>query len=139
MNNNNLYTRNENLRELHSDYCGFCCATFLFIILIIVSSDRFGPGMALQLLIISAIIISAFFVFCCISFLCTCVGDILEEERNKPREIEMVNIRSKEICSICLEPCKVGVELVCTHKFHKKCIKKWTSENQSCPNCRLPV
>ena len=27
----------------------------------------------------------------------------------------------------------------CSHKFHKKCIKRWLVENSSCPLCRRKV
>ena len=44
-----------------------------------------------------------------------------------------------EDCSICLETMKdnghIGV-LSCGHKFHARCIKTWTNDNNTCPLCR---
>ena len=60
-------------------------------------------------------------------------------EESKPIEIEMIVISSNDVCTICLEPCLNGVEIECGHKFHKKCIEKWTSLNKTCPNCRVSV
>ena len=44
-----------------------------------------------------------------------------------------------EDCCICLETLKdnghIGV-LGCGHKFHVRCIKTWTAENNTCPLCR---
>lgn len=44
-----------------------------------------------------------------------------------------------ETCSICLLGIRVercSKKLECGHMFHKKCIKKWSNYNKSCPNCR---
>jgi len=60
-------------------------------------------------------------------------------EESKPIEIEMIVISSTDVCTICLEPCFNGVEIECGHIFHKKCIEKWTSLKQTCPNCRTSV
>ena len=42
-------------------------------------------------------------------------------------------------CSICLEQYikkdKI-IELSCNHMFHKKCIKEWIKNNNTCPQCR---
>jgi len=52
-----------------------------------------------------------------------------------------------DVCSICYEPLGNGkeggvVKLMCLHKFHKECIKKWMNSEQfkddqffPCPNC----
>ncbi|KAK2580281.1 hypothetical protein KPH14_012527 [Odynerus spinipes] len=44
-------------------------------------------------------------------------------------------------CVICMENLeavnKVIYTLDCKHKFHKKCIKDWFQQNQSCPTCRI--
>ncbi|KAG8035158.1 hypothetical protein G9C98_001648 [Cotesia typhae] len=45
-------------------------------------------------------------------------------------------------CIICMEPIiKFGkvpsYTLRCKHTFHKKCIKNWFNQNQSCPTCRI--
>lgn len=29
--------------------------------------------------------------------------------------------------------------LICGHKFHRKCIDKWTATNRSCPTCRAYI
>lgn len=45
-------------------------------------------------------------------------------------------------CSICLEGFAAGeqyVPLICAHAFHIDCIKRWTTENDDCPNCRAPI
>ena len=45
---------------------------------------------------------------------------------------------SENECSICLEDIHKNEEkvLMCNHKFHKKCINKWTKINNICPLCR---
>lgn len=59
----------------------------------------------------------------------------------KPKivEIEMIEIHSSDNCSICFEPCLNGIQLYCSHYFHKKCIEKWAQTKRTCPNCRLPL
>jgi hypothetical protein len=45
-------------------------------------------------------------------------------------------------CSICFDKFKKGQykrELNCKHDFHKKCIDKWSKENNSCPICRSEI
>ena len=47
--------------------------------------------------------------------------------------------RCEEDCPICLEPLKTNVVKLslCTHRFHKKCIKQHFKLNgESCPMCR---
>lgn len=49
-----------------------------------------------------------------------------------------------EACPICLQPCsETGshslVELKCSHKIGKRCIKAWLERDQSCPLCRESV
>jgi len=44
-----------------------------------------------------------------------------------------------EICSICYNSGKYGVDLPCGHNFHKKCILSWLNENNTCPLCRKYV
>jgi len=41
-----------------------------------------------------------------------------------------------ENCPICLTVMGRGEEKSCGHRFHKRCIAKWLSRNNSCPLCR---
>ena len=51
------------------------------------------------------------------------------------------------VCSICMEECtsiKKQHVTICNHKFHTKCIKKWTIQQgpmgfPPCPNCRTLI
>lgn len=41
------------------------------------------------------------------------------------------------ICSICTESVETGVKTIfCNHIYHKDCLHRWLSYNNSCPNCR---
>jgi hypothetical protein len=45
-------------------------------------------------------------------------------------------------CSICLEQQKKHeewCELICKHKYHKKCIDDWIFQNNNCPICRSTI
>ena len=43
-------------------------------------------------------------------------------------------------CSICLEKLnKNKVYLNCSHYFHKDCINKWKTRNNTCPICRTRI
>ena len=48
-----------------------------------------------------------------------------------------------EDCSICLDAIQVSstgrVELSCNHTYHLKCISKWMTKSNQCPNCRNTV
>ena len=47
-----------------------------------------------------------------------------------------------ETCSICLEAVMHKNKCVlhnCKHSFHKKCIDRWTRNNNTCPKCRTLV
>ena len=48
---------------------------------------------------------------------------------------------TEDDCSICLESKLSGdiIELECTHTFHKECINKWLTNNESCPYCRQDI
>ena len=39
-------------------------------------------------------------------------------------------------CPICQQKMRHGKVLICTHKFHKGCIKKWFKRKNTCPICR---
>ena len=40
-------------------------------------------------------------------------------------------------CIICLENMTSSIKKTkCNHRFHKKCIKNWTNEKNTCPLCR---
>ncbi|RWS21505.1 E3 ubiquitin-protein ligase TTC3-like protein [Leptotrombidium deliense] len=39
-------------------------------------------------------------------------------------------------CPICFEGDENTVMIECGNYFHKKCLKEWTNENNSCPVCR---
>ena len=43
-----------------------------------------------------------------------------------------------DTCTICLEVVS-ETPLKCGHVFHKKCIKQWLKNNDTCPNCRTEV
>lgn len=47
-------------------------------------------------------------------------------------------LKTKEECMICLENISLLniATTFCKHKFHKRCIIKWTDENDTCPLCR---
>ncbi len=42
-------------------------------------------------------------------------------------------------CCVCMEPIKRRFMLPCGHAFHRKCIRKWLQENNTCPVCRANV
>ncbi|KAM6600439.1 hypothetical protein CsatA_020048 [Cannabis sativa] len=53
---------------------------------------------------------------------------------------------SRETCSICLEKISSfgdcsskGVEMPCSHVFHKDCIVQWLEISHLCPLCRYPM
>lgn len=58
--------------------------------------------------------------------------------RSLQRSVRIARTRAikREECSICFEPMLYPKTLICGHKFHKKCIDKWTATNPSCPTCR---
>lgn len=43
-------------------------------------------------------------------------------------------------CAICYESCYKANSITtsCKHTFHFKCLRKWLSEKDECPNCRTP-
>jgi len=50
---------------------------------------------------------------------------------------------SSAICSICLDDYSDThvniVQLDCGHIYHKKCIREWLDNNDTCPECRSEV
>lgn len=45
-------------------------------------------------------------------------------------------------CSICLEKFNqtdIVFHTNCNHTFHSECLRGWTSNNSSCPNCRSNI
>lgn len=52
------------------------------------------------------------------------------------------NLNQAGECTICLqeiEPHQRSIRTECGHLFHVPCILTWTTENQTCPNCRAPL
>lgn len=52
--------------------------------------------------------------------------------------------KEPEICVICLEEYdryifEQKTKLLCGHKYHKRCIDRWLSQNPSCPYCRFVI
>lgn len=63
------------------------------------------------------------------------------KENNNLKEIILIQ-DSEDECSICLEKFKEKekkIILKCSHEFHKKCIKKWLNNNNTCPLCRIEL
>jgi hypothetical protein len=77
------------------------------------------------------------------------VCDIIENTGN---EVLVLS----ETCPICLDAINIilsknnindtfcndssniyGFETLCRHKFHIKCLSRWTNSKQNCPTCRL--
>jgi len=67
--------------------------------------------------------------------------------RSRPRrlvQMSTVSITQSDVdnqleCSVCLEPYHVNEpakQLGCDHKFHRKCIKRWLKNHETCPFCR---
>jgi Ring finger domain len=49
---------------------------------------------------------------------------------------------SKNSCSICIARYEVGEEigtLPCLHMFHNDCIKRWLTQSNTCPICKMTV
>lgn len=70
--------------------------------------------------------------------------NIYRENKKLNKIIDNNNLKKirkhNEICIICMEEGnKKFLELKCKHLYHKKCLKKWIIDNNSCPLCRLPV
>lgn len=69
---------------------------------------------------------------------CKCKARITYDE--KPMCLKHYNtIKSKDTCSICLEPLHAVMKLDCGHFFHKACITRWGQTNETCPLCRVDM
>ena len=57
-----------------------------------------------------------------------------------PKFLKRKKIKPIE-CSICLEDVEFyrRKRLSCNHVFHYNCIKKWSKQKNSCPNCRKKI
>jgi hypothetical protein len=42
-------------------------------------------------------------------------------------------------CSICLSNCVDKITTTCNHTFCRQCISQWTTNNNTCPNCRTTI
>jgi hypothetical protein len=53
----------------------------------------------------------------------------------------ILNNKNTITCPICIEEMKVGDKIskikICSHIFHKDCIKPWIEKNFTCPLCRV--
>ena len=45
----------------------------------------------------------------------------------------------KDVCSICFAPMREGKGLLCSHIFHKACLRKWFQLRTACPLCNTVV
>jgi len=120
-----------------SDFaCSLCIALCFVVALVFITSSVLHFELFVKMLIVALVVVLGWNLliiwYYCLNLYRTC------KEVNV-KEIEMTVIKSGETCSICLEPCGHGVELVCKHVFHAECIGKWLDTNPSCPNCRLEV
>ena len=69
------------------------------------------------------------------------------EKKKKRKKIETLTDNllptSSAICCICLEDFsnsdKKVNKLPCHHIFHKKCIREWLKNNETCPECRCKI
>jgi len=125
--------RLENKRDLA---CSVCISICFFIGIVFITSSVLHFHLFLTILVGALCLMVLWNIVLVVSYIVD-VYFICKEANVK--EIEMTVIRGGETCSICLEPCGYGVELVCNHVFHKKCIEKWLDSNPTCPNCRLEV
>jgi len=72
-------------------------------------------------------------------------ANVDEDKESADTVVKPNNVMEKPIeCSICLLPMIVTDEepltkLKCTHEYHKKCIKTWFTEKNTCPLCRDKV
>ena len=61
---------------------------------------------------------------------------VIREKKSDP------TVKQDDTCTICLEDFEAKQECIvlrCKHAFHKKCVKNWLLQNNSCPLCRQPA
>ncbi len=68
---------------------------------------------------------------------------VINDLYNNTIQLKEINYDKEGICSICLEELNISIkiELKCEHVFHKDCIERWISMNETfkntnCPECR---
>lgn len=78
----------------------------------------------------------------CLSACCRYCEESPKQPNTLTETILFTDIRSNEVCSICLEKFTQNEEislLTCKHQFHKQCVEKWFKKDTSCPICRQSV
>lgn len=46
-------------------------------------------------------------------------------------------VKDKKVCCICLDTIDKEARITsCRHRYHYKCIKKWSNKENSCPQCK---
>ena len=46
-------------------------------------------------------------------------------------------VKDKKVCCICLDTIDKEARITsCRHRYHYKCIKKWSKKENSCPQCK---
>ena len=101
---------------------------------------------------IELLLFALIFTFSIIIIICLTIAtyvnykEYINNKKNKPYKNIIFNTDRNygfdDCCNICLNEFKSGYKiskLKCGHCFHKKCIKKWLSQNDTCPNCRCNV
>lgn len=71
-----------------------------------------------------------------------CCYHLKEYKKNKNLEEIILIEDSINQCSICLENFlkkEKKIIVKCSHEFHKKCIKEWLNNNNTCPLCRTEL
>ncbi|KAM3174685.1 hypothetical protein ACTXT7_010036 [Hymenolepis weldensis] len=58
------------------------------------------------------------------------------------RKLKQDDLKTYDVCSICLEKYKVNDEIMslhCQHDFHQPCLATWLNQKGSCPICRKDI
>ena len=76
-----------------------------------------------------------------ISFYAVILSRIRENDKKLSKEqIDKLSYENKEFeCSICYTTREDKINLDCNHSFCKKCLSKWFSKSNTCPNCRKEI